>query len=153
MTMLRSSRLLIVLALLLKTCSILAFSPPCVGATNKPAFKPSSSLFMEAEIFTGSMPGGFNSRKKSSRTARESAVLVDWERRSELERRVEDGIHYEHFPEMSDSYFGTQVRRKHKSSGPSNARVTDSGALRGVFCGMKGTKEEYERLRSASVED
>ena len=145
--------LVLALILTVKTSTVSAFSPlrlP-VGTLETADLKQIRPLFMEAEIFTGSMSGGFHSRKKS--TARESAVLVDWERRSELERRVEDGIHYEHFPEMSDSYFGTQVRRQSKSSKPSSARVTASGAVRGVFCGTKATKEEYERLRSANLED
>ena len=39
-----------------------------------------------------------------SRTACEGAVNVEWEPMSELDRRIEDGIHYEHIPYHYESH-------------------------------------------------
>lgn len=47
-----------------------------------------------------------------SPTARESAVIVEWEPVSELERRIEDGVHYEHqyYDPLLD--FGSEEKRR-----------------------------------------
>lgn len=78
---------------------------------------------------------------RSRQTARESAVMAEWEQLSELQRRVEDGIHYEHWPEASEQ------------SNNHAAKEPELPTCRGVFCGYRVTDEEYARLKSAAPED
>lgn len=75
---------------------------------------------------------------RSRQTAQEAAVLAEWEQLSELQRRIEDGAHYEHWPET----------RK-----PPDSAAADSPVCRGVFCGYRATEEERNRLKSADPED
>ena len=132
------------------TCGVSAFSPadngPRVTAgivhTTKAAPKAPSSA-VDAEVFNP--PPTRSKSSGQSRTALENAVLVEWERRSELERRIEDGVLYEHFEE--DSYPGTQQNNHRRSNKPSFQDTTPKS--RGVFCGYRGTKEERDRLKSA----
>jgi hypothetical protein len=86
-----------------------------------------------AELFAIS-PGGSGKR---DRTAIESAVNVEWEPMSELDRRIEDGVHYEHEhcnPKKQPRKFVTKE---------------EIPVTRGVFCGYRITPEEYNRLKSA----
>lgn len=111
------------------------------------------SPIIEPELFQGSLPSSF--RQQRSRTARESAVLVEWERLSELERRIEDGFRYMHDPEaFSSSVFATHRTNPNCAarSGSGNAHMEDN-ALPGVFCGYRVMPEEYNRLRSADPRD
>jgi len=86
--------------------------------------------------------------RNGAQTARESAVLVEWERMSELDRRIEDGANYEHFPhELSSSHSKRKCARttaSRKTAGRDGFEIVD-----GIFCGYKSTNEEYNRLRSA----
>lgn len=75
---------------------------------------------------------------KHSRTSRESAVSVEWERRTELERRLEDGVNYEHISEEA-----TTPRKR------TNVTEDTFPKAYGVFCGYQTTSEDYIRLRSA----
>ena len=87
-----------------------------------------------AELFAIS-PGGSGKRDK---TAIESAVNVEWEPMSELDRRIEDGVHYEH----EHCKFSQKQPRE-------VAPKEDIPVARGVFCGYRITPEEYNRLKSA----
>ena len=114
-----------------------------------------------------------------SRTARESAVIVDWEPVSELQRRIEDGIYYEHFDPLfvNGSEEKAKIRKELKEKCRSNqnyakdwnndwwsccfGRNNDWNVngndihdhVESVFCGFTVTKEEKERLKSASPYD
>ena len=104
-----------------------------------------------------------------SRTARESAVIVEWEPVSELERRIEDGMHYEHFDPLfvygtNSSQEKAQHRNGNQNKGKKewnndwwrgwNVNRNDTyDHVESVFCGFTVTKEEIERLKSASPYD
>lgn len=80
-----------------------------------------------------------NGGRSSSSTARESATHVEWEPLTELQRRIEDGVHYEHWPDDDDVY-------------DEDSRVeseVEPERVQGVFFGYRVTREDYERLRSA----
>ena len=83
-------------------------------------------------------------RRAPSRTARESAVTVEWEPRSELERRIEHGVNYEHFDHQT---------RQVQNGGSDTASSKNPGPppVRGVFCGYRCTAEDYGRLKSANL--
>jgi len=100
-----------------------------------------TSPFIDAEIFTPR-----NTAQSRTTVARESAVLVEWERMSELERRLEDGVNYEHFSSSSDSNLA--AGRKRASTQRKNS-ASAGGTGRGVFCGYRSTQEEHDRLKSA----
>ena len=85
-----------------------------------------------------------NSNARHQFTAMESAVRVEWEPVSELERRIEDGIHYEHWP--------SNEVPNHRVLGDDND-TTEIHKKQGIFCGFKVTKEEYTRLKSADPDD
>jgi hypothetical protein len=123
--------------------TVTAFSPCDAHPRHGVPLKTGPPQNVEPEIYTGPMPG--YSRKAPSSTARESAVLAEFERRSELERRIQDGFTYDHFPEMSDSYVNSN-----QSTG-SRFHHDDAPSARGVFCGMRTTQEDYNRLRSANA--
>ncbi len=80
-----------------------------------------------------------------SRTACEGAVNIEWEPMSELDRRIEDGIHYEH-------------RRNHYESHSKTRRIDDakddddSPPVRAVFCAYHYSEEDYNRLKSADIQ-
>ena len=76
---------------------------------------------------------------RSSSTARDSAILVEWEQTSELQRRIEDGINYEHWNE--DEILGMEEDVTVDGEEPAS--------VRGVFFGYRMTTEERARLKSA----
>ncbi len=93
-----------------------------------------------------------------SRTACESAVNVEWEPMSELDRRIEDGINYEHTPYHYESH-----KRYHKGSRMPGChskakRIVDgededdSPPVRAVFCAYRYSEEDYNRLKSADIQ-
>lgn len=89
----------------------------------------------------------FATPPRSSSTARDSALSVEWEPVPELQRRIEDGIHYEHW--RND--WGSDGARH-----PEVVEDIDGGAeeeeaelVKGVFFGYRVTPEERARLRSA----
>ena len=66
---------------------------------------------------SNSNPAGSNhysSNRRSPKTAMESAILVEWEPISELERRIEDGVHYEHFPDFEHVFGSEEAMRLRK---------------------------------------
>ena len=134
--------LLFVAALSLVSTPAHAFTPDLgVGAHAPPSANP-----VEAELF----PASFSFRNAVSRTtARESAVLVEWERMSELERRIEDGINYEHDVDLSDSNFVAGRNYHQNAAAGRKAKGSKKNVMRGVFCGYRATHEEIDRLKSA----
>ena len=88
-------------------------------------------------------------------------MTVEWEPMTELERRIEDGIHYEHIPSYysspSDEYISNKRRSTRTSSSSTNNVGTttthddDDASSRGVFCGYRYSQEEYNRLKSAEI--
>jgi hypothetical protein len=106
---------------------------------------------IEPEVFQGPLP--FLANK--GRTACESAVLVEWERMTELDRRIEDGFRYEHDPDhFQSSFMGSRRQSSSQPGGTCRASQNHGGqeALpchRAVFFGYRTTPEEYGRLRSA----
>jgi hypothetical protein len=61
---------------------------------------------------------------------------------TELERRIEDGVNYNHIPNS---------KKKQKKNRHAYQRVApDVPSARGVFCGYRVTDEEYYRLKSAN---
>jgi hypothetical protein len=123
-----------------------AFTPDLGVGAHVPFNKPTSASPVEAELF----PASFSFRNAVSRTtARESAVLVEWERMSELERRIEDGINYEHDVDMSDSNFVAGRNYHQNAAAGRKAKGSKKNEKRGVFCGYRATQEEIDRLKSA----
>ncbi len=82
-----------------------------------------------------------------SKTACESAVNVEWEPMSELDRRIEDGIHYEHIPGRYESQ-----RQYHKAKRIADTEEDDPEPVRAVFCAYRYSEEDYNRLKSADVQ-
>ena len=108
---------------------------------------PSTSIPFPTSLFAGnpvSSGGGAHSQqtKFSFSTTREAAIIVEWEPVSELERRIEEGMHYEHWA----TEYGSQEKAKRRTNVQTNKK-------RGVFCGYRVTKEEIYRLRSAHPDD
>ena len=117
--------------------------------------------------------------RRDHKTAMEGAILVEWEPISELERRIEDGIHYEHFPDFEHMRQQARTARRGRSrsggggsrGGRADAdqvdattdRVNTNGEMddadvnlesaQGVFVGFRVTEEEVDRLRSADPAD
>ena len=113
--------------------------------------------------------------RRDHKTAMEGAILVEWEPISELERRIEDGIHYEHFPDFEHMRQQARIDRRRSGGGGGGGRVdenqvdstTDHGNVdgnmdgddanlklaQGVFVGFRVTEEEVDRLRSADPAD
>ena len=89
------------------------------------------------------------SRGFPSRTAMESAVNVEWEPMTELERRLEDGVNYEH---IVDPPHRASSQHTSKLNG-STKRFDNIPTARAIFCGYKATQEEYSRLKSADPLD
>ena len=81
-----------------------------------------------------------------SRTACDSAVNVEWEPMSELDRRIEDGIHYEHIPGHYES------QRHSKAKRIAETEEDDLEPVRAVFCAYRYSEEDYNRLKSADVQ-
>uniref|UniRef100_A0A7S3PYR1 Uncharacterized protein n=1 Tax=Chaetoceros debilis TaxID=122233 RepID=A0A7S3PYR1_9STRA len=78
-----------------------------------------------------------------SNTARDSAVIAEWEPVSELERRIEEGIHYQHLAE--DEF--------EEHSDDTNNTPWNGNNVNGVFVGYSVTPEERSRLKSANIPD
>jgi hypothetical protein len=101
----------------------------------------SSMLSAAHPSSSGGSPWG--SRGVPSKTARESAFNVEWEPMTELDRRLEDGVNYEHMPSQAH-------KRRSGTKGYQDSSVDDeTPSARGVFCGYRCTSEEYDRLKSA----
>jgi hypothetical protein len=163
---------------------ILVLSPSSVSSKLLPSSHPSYS-HQHTNLFATSYNPNPNSSPSSSSsynsktnkngilspTARESAVIVEWEPVSELQRRIEDGIHYEHY-EYDPLYdYGSEEKkqmrkefcRRGKRRNGDDIGNDDGGDVGnnhgdddngidygiGVFCGFTVSKEEMERLKSA----
>jgi hypothetical protein len=127
--------------------AVSGFSP--VSRSNALFNKPATII---AELFA--VPTSYASgswgppRGVSSKTARETATLVEWEPMTELERRIEDGVHYEHNMPSRPNAQGKS--RKHKSKGASTDFSNgEHPSVRGIFVGYRATSEEYDRLKCA----
>lgn len=81
-----------------------------------------------------------NANGRSSSTARDSAAHVEWEPLTELQRRIEDGVNYGHWPD--DEAFRGDF-----------ADEDEPERVQGVFFGYRVTKEDYDRLKSAHPDD
>lgn len=81
----------------------------------------------------------FSNFKGRTSTCREGAVIPEFEQVSELQRRIDEGIHYEH----EERYFDVQEETVFEE-------VT---SVKGIFCGYRGTPEEKSRLKSAHPDD
>ena len=90
---------------------------------------------------------GNNHHRNNLNTARESAVIVEWEPVSELQRRIDEGTHYQHFEEDNGS------RSANNTEQDGTNGVEDEVRHRGVFCGYRTTQEEISRLKSADPDD
>ena len=105
-----------------------------------------------SSVLSAAYPGSAGSQSSRggrwtvpSKTARESAVNVEWEPMTELERRIEDGVNYEHIPRQGH-------KQNHDLQDSQNALMDDEDdtpTTQGIFCGYRHTPEEYERLKSA----
>lgn len=92
-----------------------------------------------------------------SRTACESAVNIEWEPMSELDRRIEDGIHYEHisghYESQKQYHKGSRMPGCHSKAKRVDAEDDDdSDPVRAVFCAYHYSEEDYNRLRSADIQ-
>lgn len=81
----------------------------------------------------------FNNFKGRTSTCREGAVIPEFEQVSELQRRIDEGIHYEH----EERYYDVQEENVFE----------DVTSVKGVFCGYRVTPEEKSRLKSAHPDD
>lgn len=141
--------------------------------------KVSSSLYTTSNNSSNNFNSNnsYHNNKKGilSRTARESAVIVEWEPVSELERRIEDGVHYEHYdpPWEFGSEEKSRIRKEWKErmskeddnedqcNNESKSQwgfkgwngSKDIKSVNGVFCGFRVTQEEMDRLKSANPID
>ena len=100
-------------------------------------------------LFSSTNPTSSNNNPSSrkgilSSTARESAVIVEWEPVSELQRRIDEGMYYEHDSDLS-------FKNEYKT--PHSAGNLNDPSKKGVFCGYRTTPEEITRLRSANPGD
>mmetsp|Transcript_23793 Transcript_23793/g.70309 ORF Transcript_23793/g.70309 Transcript_23793/m.70309 type:complete len:184 (-) Transcript_23793:141-692(-) len=110
---------------------------------------------LHATSNSGFRSGGAGAGPSPSTVMDSSAVLdPEWETVSELQRRIEEGSQYEHWPE-----FGSDAARRRrteaadaKSRREASTRNADP-STRGVFCGFVGTEEERRRMRSADPSD
>jgi len=105
-------------------------------------------------------PSSFRSSGGSvpSKTACDSAVNVEWEPMSELERRIEDGVNYEHFPAAFHQNQNQPHHRRERMPGCHSKakRISETEddnipGVRAVFCGYRYTPEDYNRLKAADV--
>lgn len=91
-----------------------------------------------------------------SKTARESAVNVEWEPMTQLERRIEDGVHYEHIPNNQRHGQGAKQARisgyhAKAATVPGDENDDNLPRVLAVFCGYRYTQDDYSRLQSAEV--
>mmetsp|Transcript_9399 Transcript_9399/g.28066 ORF Transcript_9399/g.28066 Transcript_9399/m.28066 type:complete len:156 (+) Transcript_9399:198-665(+) len=117
------------------TTSLSAYTPPTSGSSQQHAAWGTRSS-------GSSVP---------SKTVCESAVNVEWEPMSELERRIEDGVHYEHIPNHYDVV--QQMPGCHpKAKRIVNEEEADNApGVRAVFCAYRYSEEDYNRLKSADI--
>lgn len=80
---------------------------------------------------------------------RESAVFVDWDPVPEIQRRIEQGIEYEHWPENHEMGDGMKYHNKFGDDAPGDGIQ----CVRGVIASLRGTNEEKSRLRSAHPDE
>lgn len=136
--------------------SAAAFSPTQIESPHHPRIvalskQKMSALFVVQPPSSSSSQGGgsvgtssWGQRGASSRTARESAVNIEWEPMTELERRVEDGVNYDHFD------YAKAKRAQCKTSNRDGRAESDAPTVHAVFCGYRYTDDEYDRLKSAN---
>ncbi|VEU33753.1 unnamed protein product [Pseudo-nitzschia multistriata] len=116
--------------------------------TNLSAYTPPNGGSSQYSSWGGSRSNGSS---VPSKTACESAVNIEWEPMSELERRIEDGIHYEHIP----NYYRNEQHMP--GCHPKAKRIIDAEeeddtpGVRAVFCAYRYSEEDYNRLKSADV--
>jgi hypothetical protein len=127
-----------------------AFSPAIMDAPPSRTRNQGSVIQLDAIPSSSSNGFGSTARGVPSRTAMESAVNVEWEPMTELERRLEDGVNYEHFVDRPPRWSSHQHVSRISDSGDSADEIPRT---RGVFCGYKATEEEYNRLKSANPLD
>jgi hypothetical protein len=65
---------------------------------------------------------------------------------TELERRIEDGVNYDHM-------LNPVHQRRPSPTDVQGSPVEDLPSARGVFCGYRVTSEEFDRLRSAAPDE
>mmetsp|Transcript_26598 Transcript_26598/g.57019 ORF Transcript_26598/g.57019 Transcript_26598/m.57019 type:complete len:167 (+) Transcript_26598:166-666(+) len=142
-------------------------APARLSAFERSTLSVTTSLSAYSSSPGGSSPNAhsssaWGSRSSSasvpSKTVCESAVNVEWEPMSEMERRIEDGIHYEHVP---NHYHQPQEPNKKRGRmpgcHPKAKRIVDeeedgpSNGARAVFCAYRYSDEDYNRLKSADV--
>ena len=152
-----SSASLTIMVLILSSAKTSALIPTQVHSHHIIKSKLSATASQSSEGASGQPWGGVNSKSRQvgvpSRTACESAVNVEWEPMTELDRRIEDGVNYEHLPSTANE---RQTSRKNRHSGSANAKNYDNEdddipSSRGVFVGYRVTDDEYNRLKSAHV--
>jgi len=105
---------------------------------------------------SGGANGAWGSRGSGSgvpsKTACDSAMNVEWEPMSELDRRIEDGVHYEHIP----NFYNQLNEEQHRMPGcHSKAKrmddFDDAPGVRAIFCAYRYSDEEYNCLKSADL--
>ena len=122
----------------LRVSAIMNRGAPDVG----PNYARALALYAQS----GGMP---NTRSSWSSTARDSAILVEWEPVPEIQRRIDEGVHYEHWDENGSGGSRHGHRRTHSANAKSGTSANGTPSVRGVFCGYRVTREEYARLKSA----
>lgn len=90
-----------------------------------------------------------NRNSFSSKTSRESAVIVEWEPVSNLERRIEEGVNYHHDVFSYESIRQSKKNRRNMNVGKQMMEDDSMTRVHGVFVGYRVTKEERERMKSA----
>jgi hypothetical protein len=75
--------------------------------------------------------------------------MAEWEPVSELQRRIDEGIHFEHWDESG----GGPGRHKRAHNFKAHRGPTSGVSVKGVFFGYRVTKEEYSRLKSAHPDE
>jgi hypothetical protein len=127
----------------MKTVAIILFFSAVISTSAFSVEKRSQNGSALSAVPPSAAGGWGHSRGVPSKTARESACNVEWEPMSELERRVEDGVNYEHLP---SHYY---KRKNNRSSHPRTASKDGIPFTQGVFCGYRYFDNEYNRLKSA----
>ena len=92
---------------------------------------------------------GSRNNKSTFKTVMESAVIVEYEPVSELERRIDEGVHYQ--PDNKfDEYQQHESSQQQRDLGDAFDNVE---SVKGIFCGYTSTQEEFSRLKSADPDD
>jgi len=92
---------------------------------------------------SSSTPSSFHSK-----TARESAVLVEWEPVSNLQRRIEAGVDYEHYTNDEDTATFQGSNRHSRRASSSSSEEMDT-SIPAIFYGYTHSCIEKCRLKSA----